>query len=358
MKRLLIGLLCVFCFSTTRAQFSRWTLETVVPGAQFPVAMAFAPDGSLFYTEKETGRVRLVLPDGTLQRQAVITLPTDSYVERGMLGIAVDPNYAENHFVWVYHTQPNTIEPPYPINKIVRFEVIDGIGQNPVDMLSVPVVTRVGHHMGGNLHFGPDGMLYVTIGDYGDATFAQDLKAMPGRIHRFAVENDLLVPAPGNPFTNNSTYAHGLRNSFDFDFDPFSDGSIFATENGPACDDEINLIFPGGNYGWRPDYPCDDNNPQDGDKYVYPLLHFTPPEAPTGIIIYDGKMFPEWQGDLFFCGWNKGVMRRAELDASRTRIERVEILDLGQSCSTDVEVAPDGSIYFTSSGGIHRITTG
>ncbi|MBZ0305935.1 MAG: PQQ-dependent sugar dehydrogenase, partial [Anaerolineae bacterium] len=185
-----------------------------------------------------------------------------------------------------------------------------------------------------------------------------DLKAMPGRIHRFAVDNDLLVPAPGNPFTSNSTYAYGLRNSFDFDFDPFSNGSIFATENGPACDDEINLIFPGGNYGWRPDYPCDDNNPQDGDKYVYPLLHFTPPEAPTGIIIYDGKMFPEWQGDLFFCGWNKGVMRRAELDDSRTRIERVEILDLRQSCSTDVEVAPDGSIYFTSSGGIHRITTG
>lgn len=356
---LILLVMLLFSLSTTHAQFSRWIIEPVVENAQFPVALAFAPDGTLFYTEKETGRVRLVTPEGELQRDPVITLPTDAFVERGLLGITVDPHYEENNFVWVYHTQPNTVEPPYPINKIVRFEVVDGVGQNPVDMLSVPVVTRVGHHMGGNLHFGPDGLLYVSIGDYGDASFAQDIQAIPGRIHRFAVENDTLVPAPGNPFANNSTYAYGLRNSFDFDFDPFSDGSIFATENGPTCDDEINLIFPGGNYGWRPDYPCDDNDPQAGSRFVYPLLHFTPTEAPTGIIIYDGKKFPEWEGSLFFCGWNRGIMRRAELDDSRTRFEKVEIFDLrDHTCSTDIEVAPDGSIYFTSGGAIHRITTG
>lgn len=329
----------------------------VVAGAEFPVALAFAPDGTLFYTEKDNGRVRLVSSDGVLQREPVISLPTDSFVERGMLGIALDPNFEENGYVWVYHTQPNTIEPPDPINKIVRFEVVDGIGQNPVEMLSVPVTTRVGHHMGGNLHFGADGMLYVSIGDYGNDEFAQDLDAMPGRIHRFAVENDKLVPAPDNPFTDNSTYAYGLRNPFDFDFDPIT-GDIFATENGPTCDDEVNLIFAGGNYGWRPNYPCDDNNPQEGARFVYPLVHYTPPEALTGIIVYDGKMFPEWQGDVFFCGWNFGIMRRAELDESRTRFDKVENFDLSDfSCSTDIEVAPDGSIYFTGFSNLYRITT-
>lgn len=358
MKRwILVLLVGGLLAAPVHAQHKSWQIEVVVDGAEFPVALAFAPDGTLFYTEKETGRVRLVTSDGGLQREPVITLPTDPFVERGLLGIAVDPRYTENGYVWVYHTQPNSIEPPYPINKVVRFEVQEGIGQNPVSMLSVPVTTRVGHHMGGNLHFGDDGMLYVSIGDYGEASFAQDLKAMQGRIHRFAVEGDALVPAPDNPFKDNSTYAYGLRNPFDFDFDPFT-GDLFATENGPTCDDEVNLIFPGGNYGWRPDYPCDDNNPQEGARFVYPVVHYTPPQALTGIIVYDGEMFPQWEGNVFYCGWNFGILRRAELDETRSMFEKVEEMDLGDLiCSTDIEVAPNGAIYFIGGNAIYRITT-
>jgi len=323
--------------------------------ADFPVALAFAPDGRLFYTEKEGGRVRVVSPEGVLQPQPVISLPTDSYVERGMLGIAIDPDFETNHFIWVFHTQPNTIEPPLPINKIVRFTEVDGIGQDPVEMLSVPVTTREGFHMGGNLHFGPDGMLYVSIGDIGDEAAAQEIDAITGRIHRFEVVGDMLVPAPGNPFDDNSTWAYGLRNPFDFDFDPVS-GDIIAGENGPTCDDEINLIFPGGNYGWRPDYPCDDNAPQDAARFVYPLVFYTPPEAITGVLVYDGAMFPEWQNDVFFCGWNRGIMRRMTLDEDRALVERITDVPLpNQTCSTDIEVAPDGSIYFTNYNSIYRI---
>jgi glucose/arabinose dehydrogenase len=222
-------------------------------------------------------------------------------------------------------------------------------------MLSVPVTTREGFHMGGNLHFGPDGMLYVSIGDIGDEAAAQEIDALTGRIHRFAVVDDALVPAPGNPFPDNSTWAYGLRNPFDFDFDPVS-GDIIAGENGPTCDDEINLIFAGGNYGWRPDYPCDDRDPQQATRFVYPLVYYTPPEAITGVMIYDGSMFPEWQNDVFFCGWNRGIMRRMTLNEDRTLVESItDVLLPNQTCSTDIEVAPDGAIYFTNYNSIYRI---
>ncbi|MFP4323299.1 MAG: PQQ-dependent sugar dehydrogenase, partial [Anaerolineales bacterium] len=220
-------------------------VERVVPGADFPVALAYTPDGRLFYTEKNTGQVRVINADGERQREPVISLPTDGFVERGLLGIAIDPDYEDNGHIWVYHTQPNTVEPPYPINRVVRFTEADGVGRDPVEMLAVPVDTREAHHMGGNLHFDADGYLFVSIGDIGEVDYAQDLNAMPGRIHRFAVEGDALVIPEDNPFPDNSTYAYGLRNPFDFDFDPFS-GEIIGGENGPTCDDEINLILAGG----------------------------------------------------------------------------------------------------------------
>lgn len=352
LSAILIGLISYF---PVQAQDPDYHIEAILSSARFPVALAFAPDGRLFYTEKEEGRIRVVHPDGSLQVKPVIQVPIDSAVERGMIGIAVDPDFEENHFIWFYYTQPNTIEPPYAINKIVRFREENGVGVDPIDMLAVPVTTRITHHMGGNIHFGPDGMLYVSIGDYGDASFSQDREAMPGRIHRFQVDGDQLIPAPDNPFgAENSTYAYGLRNSFDFDFDPIS-GLIFASENGPECDDEINLIYPGGNYGWRPSYPCDDKSPQN-TKFIYPLLYFTPTIAPTGVLIYDGTMFPEWEGDLFFCSWKDGRIRHAELNTSRDLIDHTEILEMPRnSCSTDLEVGPDGAIYFTNYNSIFKL---
>ena len=329
-------------------------VEVVVKIARFPVALAFAPDGPLFYTEKETGGVRVVNPDGLLQSEPVIELPTDNFVERGMLGIAIDPNFTENHYIWVYHTQPNTIEPPFPINKVVRFREEEGIGYDPIDMFEVPIFTREGYHNGGNIHFGYDGMLFISVGDIGNPALAQDPNEQAGRIHRFMVDGDTLVPAPDNPIPGNSTWALGLRNPFDFDFDPYN-GNIIAGENGTHCDDEINVIFPGGNYGWYPGYDCDDQR-RDNPGVVYPMVYFSPVEAITGVMVYDGIMFPEWLGDVFFCSWNTGLIRRLILTEGRTLAVAVEILRLpNYSCATDLEVAPDGSIYFTGFESIYRL---
>ncbi len=336
-------------------------VERVVPdNLNFPVAMAFAPDGRLFYTEKTTGNVRLIQND-TLVSTPVITLPTDGVGERGLLGIALAPDFAMSHLIYVYHTLPGNP----PANRVVRFRERDGIGIEVTPLLTVPITTGATNHNGGNLHFGPDGKLYVTIGEYAMPSWSQNGTVIPGKIHRFNPA-DMTAPVD-NPFfssitvTVKSIYALGLRNSFDFAFDPFS-GHLFASENGPGCDDEVNLIVAGGNYGWRASYPCDDNSGAGG--YRPPLRFWTPTIAPTGIHIYSGDRIPQWTGSLFMCAWNNGFLYRWTLNPQRTALTGENVVDLGGiKCTLDLETGPDGALYFSTSGwgantgAIYRITS-
>jgi glucose/arabinose dehydrogenase len=322
--------------------------------ADYPVALAFAPDGRLFYTEKNSGNVRVIRADGILQRDPVIHLDTSALVERGMLGISLDPDDQNNRYIWVFHTAEGTAR-DYPSNRIIRFYERHGVGSDPQIMLSVPITNGQLHHNGGTILFDTNGLLYVSLGDYGNAENAQDLATIPGKIHRFRVTEDGLQPAEGNPFADSSVYAFGLRNSFDFTLDPIS-GRIFATENGLHCDDELNLIVPGFNYGWGPDYECVGTGRLNLQRYAPPLLSFTPTEAPTGIVIYDHPAIPEWNGQLFFCAWNTGVIRKVTLNDARTQVADVQVVDLqGFECRIDITVGPDGALYFTDPDGIYRI---
>lgn len=343
-------------------------VERVLP-ANYPVALAFAPDGRLFYTEKTTGNIRVIKADGDLQPTPVITLPSSALVERGLLGIALDPDYSENGMIWVFHTADGTAR-DFPANRIVRFREQDGIGSDPEIMLSVPIETGSLIHNGGNLRFGDDGLLYVSLGDYDLPANSQDLTAMPGKLHRFEITDEGLLPAPDNPVfpeanaaqVQRSIYAYGLRNPWDFDFDPES-GFLFATENGDNCDDEINLLLPGFNYGAGDGYVCGDAAPGiDRTRYLQGLLNFTPTEAPTGIVVYDHPAVPEWNGNVFFCAWNSGVpLRMLTLNTERTAVDQIDPLSMpqGVQCRIDLEIAPDGSLYFTTvgedGGAIYRI---
>src|SRR5205823_13036015 len=133
-------------------------------------------------------------------------------------------------------------------------------GSNPVIIFSSP--QTAGNHNGGNIHFGPDGKLYISIGDNADAANAQDVTVKNGKMHR--INTDGTFPTDNPVFTQTgalpSLYVMGLRNSFDFVMDPFTPLSpyprIFASENGPNCDDEMNRIEAGYNYGWRDNYAC------------------------------------------------------------------------------------------------------
>lgn len=328
-----------------------YTVEKVTQ-ANYPVALAFAPDGRLFYTEKITGNVRVINTDGTLQREPVITFAVDALQERGLLGIAFDPNYEDNGHVWVFYTAQGTAR-DYPENRVARFVEKDGIGTDPETLLAVPITTGSLIHNGGNLRFDDAGDLYVTIGDYDNAANSQDLEALPGKLHRFSVTDEGLVPAADNPFEGSSVYAYGLRNSFDFDFHPET-GRVYATENGLHCDDEINVLLPGFNYGAGPNYECGGTaSGIDLTFYLSGLLTFTPTQAPTGIVVYDHEAVPAWQNSLFFCIWNDGYpsLRRVALDEDGLEVDRVEEIPLGEGrCRIDIEISPDGALYFTTVG--------
>jgi glucose/arabinose dehydrogenase len=336
----------------------RYRIEQVTL-ANYPVALAFSPDGRLFYTEKTTGSVRVIDVQGTLQREPVITLPVDALVERGLLGIALDPTYEETGSIWVYHTAPGDAR-NYPANTIVRFREADGVGSDPEAMMTFPIETGTLIHNGGNLRFDDEGYLYVSIGDYDVPANAQDLTVAQGKIHRFEVTDDGLAVPEDNPIDGSSIYAYGLRNPFDFAFDPIS-GRIFATENGDACDDEINLILPGFHYGQGENYQCGRTAVGvDLGRYFPPLISITPTEAPTGIVIYDHRAIPEWRGKLFYCTWSTGRIVMVTLDEDRTGVEETRELDTGEArCRIDIEVGPEGGLYFTSvseaSGAIYRL---
>lgn len=335
---------------TDSASNTRYIVEEYLP-ANFPVGMVFTPDGRLLYNEKTTGSVRLVAADGTRQIEPVINLNTSALQERGMLGITLDPNFETNNRVYLMHTLEGTAQ-NYAANRLVRFRLEDGFGVDLEELFIEPITNGQLLHNGGNVHFDDEGYLFLSLGDYGEPAHGQDLNTPQAAIHRFVLTDTGLRPAPGNPFgDDNSIYAYGLRNPFDFAFDPLT-GNLFATENGPSCDDEVNLILAGFNYGWSENYECVGRDVIPGlTLYSPPLLTYTPTISPAGITFYDGEAFPAWQGNLFFCAWNTATLYRVVLDEARTAVASIHEMPLGDiGCRIDLEVGPEGGLYFGTVG--------
>lgn len=350
-------------------------VETVAAGLNFPVALASAPDGKLFFTEKPgfpgasrstAARVQVIQfgPDGTPGLPSTfVTVTVDDWFERGLLGIALDPGWPGTRSLYVFYTQPGTPA----VNRVVRYTA-DATGLQadsaiaPVELLNVPT-TGCGNHNGGNLHFGRDGKLYISIGDNAcDSAVAQSLSNPRGKIHR--VEPGSGAPVAGNPFFDDSNpttgqddriWAYGLRNPFDFTFRPNS-GQLWATENGPSVNDEIDIIQPGKNYGWPMHTGGFSNTLYTGSVYTYPN-----PIGITGIAFYTGLAIPQFTGKMFHCAVNDGKMRMMTLAGDTITTSEV-VIDPGLSihgqsydCRVDVLMGPDQALYFTGDNAIYRI---
>lgn len=316
-------------------------VEMFLSGLNFPVVMAFAPDGRLFFNELRTGRVRVV-QNGVLAPQPFVTLTVATSGERGLLGIAMDPNFPINRRVYVLYSDPAGIQ------RVLRFTEANGIGTEPA--VIVDNLPSASIHNGGNIAFGRDGHLYVTIGDSTNPANSQNMDSRAGKILRFNPDGS--VPAD-NPFgPARPAFNLGLRNSFDFTFHPAT-GVIYASENGPNCDDEINRITAGGNYGWRPNYPCGDADP----AFVAPLTRFNPGIAPTGITFYTAGVFPQFRDSLFLVDFITGRVRRfAVNENNQGQITQSEIVvDGGFGQLLDIVQGPDGFLYFSSTTAILRI---
>jgi glucose/arabinose dehydrogenase len=276
--------------------------ERLLDNLSVPVKMAPAPDGRLFFNELSTGSVRVVGADGVLRAAPFATVAVQAGGERGLLGLALAPDFASSGNLFVYAIVPAA--GPKPVRgQVIRFTASGDLGTSPavlVDDLPAALVEN-----GGDLEFGPDGRLYLSIGDNADSSLAQSGASLAGKVLRYAADGS--VP-PDNPFPGSPEWCRGLRNTFGMAVNPGT-GGLFGSENGPTFGDEVNFLLPGRDYGWEtlpPNFPLNLVGPR--------VAQWTPVIAPTGIAFHSGTGFgPGYADNLFLCSYVDADLRRLVL---------------------------------------------
>lgn len=305
--------------------------QSFLEGLDFPTNMAFLPDGTLLFTEKESGSVRVVTPEGELLDPPFITLSVMPSAERGLLGIAVHPDFDREPWIYLYHSDPAD-----GLNRLVRVRADGAVSADDPETLLDGISAVAGYHNGGDLVFAPDGTLFVALGEAHEPGRAQDENDIGGKVVRLTADGG--VPAD-NPFgAGNPVWSIGHRNSFGLCVDPRT-GELWETENGPNVDDEVNLIDAGANYGW----PVVTGRTDD-DRYVDPIVVFPTPIALTGCSVADG--------DVWFGSYD-GKLWRLEAGA-RDAGDPDEIASFPAGV-TDVARGPDGTLYVATANAIWTI---
>jgi glucose/arabinose dehydrogenase len=279
--------------------------------------MQFAPDGRLFICE-QTGRLRVV-KDGALLTTPFLTVTVSSSGERGLLGVAFDPAFASNHFVYVYYTATT----PAVDNRISRFTANGdvAVAGSEVVIFELDNLSSATNHNGGALAFGPDGKLYAAVGENANSANAQSMTNVLGKMLR--INKDGTIPTD-NPFAgsasgkNRAIWALGLRNPFTFAFNP-SGGEMFINDVGQSTWEEINDGVAGSNYGW-PDTEGMTSDPRfRSPRYAY--NHSGGACAISGGAFYSPltPQFPsDYSRDYFFADYCGGWIRRLDTsDATR-----------------------------------------
>jgi glucose/arabinose dehydrogenase len=320
----------------TAADGTRFSVEVIVRNVEIPWSLAFAPDGRLFFTERP-GRVRIVANGQLLATPALVLDDVAAVGEAGALGLALHPQFASNGFVYLAYTArlPNGGRE----NRVARYrEVGNTLGERVVIL---DRVNAADIHDGARVRFGPDGKLYVTMGDAAAPSIAQDLASLNGKLLR--LNDDGGVPAD-NPFRS-FVYSYGHRNPQGLDWHPVS-GELWASEHGQTGNDEINRIRPGLNYGW----PVIEADQQRAGMET-PVLFFNPAVAPSGASFYTGAAMAGFRHDLFVATLRGLHILRVRLDpANPQRVAATErLLENRFGRIRDIVTGPDGALYFCTS---------
>jgi aldose sugar dehydrogenase len=322
------------------------TAQPVATGLDFPTAFAFAPDGRIFYVERTTGEIRIL--NGSTD-SLFFTVPGT----RSLVGMALHPNYPSTPFVYVWGRR---ILSGAKQDQLLRITDSGGTGTSMKVIFGTPGGTD---HYGGDADFGPDGKLYLMIGDEGNPANSQNLSSPAGKILRMNAGGG--IPSSGNPFPNSRVWAYGLRNSIGVTFDP-ANGRLWMVDNGPECNDEVNRIVRGRNYGWGPAATCltppapPRNTNQDGPDSVLPKWWFAAPIGPTGAEFCSScGLGSGMDGRLFFGDVNVGQIHSAALNATRTRVASQTVVYTHSAGVLSIETGTDGSLYFSEPGGIYKL---
>jgi glucose/arabinose dehydrogenase len=322
------------------------------------VAFTFLPDGRIIYGERFPGNIYFFDPSTGESTFFAKVNNIESGPERGLLGLAVHTRYPSKPYIYVYVTR--TVPGGEIQNQILRITDSGGIGTNVKVIWRSDVPSYIAHN-GGRILFGPDRALYVVVGDAVDPPNSQDLTNDAGKVHRMT---DKGKAPPDNPFPDSTIWSYGHRNHFGFDFDPWT-GNLWQMENGPECNDEINLITKGANYGWGPisdangctePPPPPENTNQDGPDPVLPESWFTPTTAPVGAAFCRGCGLADSEGTMLAGFFNRATIERVVLSADRQDIVSItEIYQHTEFSVISLETAPDGTIYFNDFGAIYKL---
>jgi glucose/arabinose dehydrogenase len=324
-----------------------FTESLVSSGLSSPTAMDFAPDGRLFVC-LQGGQLR-VIKNGALLPTPFVTLMVDASGERGLLGVTFDPNFASNNFVYVYYTVPGS--PAH--NRLSRFTANGDVAtaNSELVLLELNNLSSATNHNGGAIHFGPDGKLYIAVGENANGANSQTLNNLLGKVLR--INSDGTIPND-NPFFNTATgnnraiWTLGLRNPFTFAFQPGT-GRLFINDVGQNTWEEINDGIAGSNYGW-PGTEGATSNP----NFRSPLFSYGHGiSGTTGCAIVGGGFynpatiqFPSsYIGKYFFADLCSGWVRVFD-PATSTAAD----FATGISQPVDLKVASDGSLYYASIG--------
>jgi glucose/arabinose dehydrogenase len=313
------------CGGEDRAAPDGMRVEVIADGLEVPWEIAFLPDRRALVTERP-GRIRLLERDGTLRSELVATVDVSALGEGGLMGLAVDPEFQDNRFVYLYFTTADGLQLErwrFGGGRLTREAgLVDGtIQAGPV-------------HDSGRIAFGPDDNLYVATGDAGNGPLAQDPQSLNGKYLRLTPEQ-----YRGGPSTP-EVVSLGHRNPQGFDWEPET-GRLISTEHGPSGGDgpqgydEINEIREGANYGW-PQVFGDDHG-----SFTAPLRVYEDAIAPSGAT-FTGD------GDYFFANLLGESLRRLRFDGDRVTSDDV-LLDGEYGRLRTVVEGPDGALYVLTS---------
>jgi len=319
------------------ADGTRVAVDVVARNLEIPWAMAFAPDGRMFLTERP-GRVRIFDRGQMLAAPALVLTDVAAVGEGGLLGIAVHPDFATNHFVFLAYTA--LLAGGARETRVVRYREVGNMLGEPAVILSGVGAADI--HDGARVKFGPDRKLYVTMGDTASPPTAQDLGTLTGKILR--LNDDGTVPGD-NPFAGSPIFSYGHRNPQGLDWHPVT-GEPWGSEHGQTGNDEINRLLPGRNSGW-PVIEAD----QTRAGMETPILFFSPSIAPSGASFYTGSAITGFRGNFFVGALAGQHLLRIRFDPNDpNRVAGTERLLAGQfGRIRDVVNGPDGALYFCTS---------
>ncbi|TNE59006.1 MAG: PQQ-dependent sugar dehydrogenase [Alphaproteobacteria bacterium] len=329
------------------AQAGEYEATVVAEGLDFPWSLAFLPDGRMLVTER-SGQLRY-LEGGNLSTPIAGVPEPFVRSQGGLFDVVLHPNFSENQWIYLSYSagtrQSNA-------TTVVRARLTETGLADVTQIFQVDRKKDTPVHFGGRMAFLPDGTLLLTTGDgFEYREQAQNLSNHLGSTLR--LNDDGSVPAD-NPFVGQAgakpeIFTYGHRSPQGLTIDPET-GTIYQTEHGPMGGDEVNILKAGHNYGWPVitfglDYDGSQVTPyKEMEGMELPFVDWTPSIATSGIAVYRGDLFPDWNGDIFAGSLKFGGVYHVDVEDGVAGEEEILLEDLGYRIR-DVRVGPDGALY-------------